>query len=305
MSRVTVFGSYNTDLVCFAPHIPVIGETVSGGPFRMGPGGKGFNQAVAARKAGAEVLFIGKIGRDVFAPLARQAFERYGVSTRYLKETDEAHTGTAVIVVDENNGNNAITVAPGTSAVLTIEDVRDSKEAFEGSEVFLTQFETNLEATFEAIRVAKRAGCRVVLNPSPAIPFDAEILRFVDVLIVNEIEAAQISDFPCDSLDGIRRAAAMLNEGVETVVVTLGKAGLYCPTLRDEIVPSFEVKAVDTVGAGDAFAGILSAGLAEGKTLREAIDFARAGAALACTKPGAADAMADEAEIRGFLCSHG
>ncbi len=305
MNKLTVFGSYVMDLTTFSPHIPVVGETVFAGPFKMGPGGKGFNQAVAARKADSEVKFMTKIGKDLFAPFVRDAFDRFSISREYLLESSDATTGTALIIVDKNNGNNAIAVAPEACNELTVDDVRSHKEIFTSCDVFLTQFESNLDATYEAIKLAKSSGATVLLNPAPVKEFDQAVLKYVDVLIPNEIEASLIAGISLDGLDSIRAIASKLKESVGTVIITLGEKGVFCPSIGENLIPAFSVKTVDTTGAGDAFAGILASYLSRDQTLENSIRYARAGAAISTTRFGTSPSMPSREEIESLAKQEG
>jgi len=300
MNRVTVFGSYVMDLTTLSPHIPVVGETVFSGPFKMGPGGKGFNQAVAARKSGADVKFMTKIGKDLFSPFVKDAFDRFGISKENLLESDESGTGVALIIVDQNNGNNAIAVAPEACNELSVEDVRNRREIFTDCDVFLTQFEANLDATYEAIKIAKGAGATVVLNPAPVKEFDHAILKYVDIIMPNEIEASQMTGISLDGSESIEAIARELRNHVSTVILTLGGKGVYCPSINSGLIPACRVATIDTTGAGDAFAGVFASYLSRGKTLSEAIDFARVGAAISTTRFGTSPSMPDVGEIESL-----
>ncbi len=303
MSKVTVFGSYVMDLTCQAPHIPSPGETVLSGPFVMGPGGKGFNQAVASKRAGAQTAFISKIGQDLFGPYAKGAFDRFGLSKDYLFESEQDATAVALIVVETGTGQNAIAVAPGACDSLTVEDVQNSKHAFEGSSVFLTQFESNLDATAEAIALAHRSGAKVLLNPAPYREFDRSLLQRVDIILPNETECAQMTGLDTDDERQLRKAAALLAKDVDTVIVTLGDRGVYCPRISDDIIPAFAVETIDTTGAGDAFAGIFAAYLANGYELEKCIHFARVGAALSTCKFGTSPSMPTQSAIEDATAS--
>ena len=303
MPEVTVFGSYIMDLTCKSPHIPVVGETVFSGPFVMGPGGKGFNQAVAAKMAGLDVAFVTQIGKDLFNSFVKDAYDRFGLSREYLFESDEEATGVALITVEQDTGRNAIAVAVGACEAITREDVRGAAAAFEGCKVFLTQFESNLEATHEAMQCAHGNGAKILLNPAPYREFDREILKLVDVIMPNEIECGHMTGLDCSNDDGVRRAGRQLAEDIETVIVTLGDRGVFCPQLSDDIIPAYEVDTIDTTGAGDAFAGILAAYLARGYDLAEAIALAQVGAALSTCKFGTSPSMPTQAEIEKAAAS--
>ena len=297
MNKVTVFGSYVMDLTVLAPHVPIVGETVFSGPFKMGPGGKGFNQAVAAQKAGSEVVFMTKIGKDIFAPFVKNAFDRFKISKEYLLESETSKTGVALIVVNETNGNNAIAVAPEACNEILVEEVKNHEQIFKSCDVFLTQFEANLEATYEAIKIAKESGAIVILNPAPVKEFNREILDYVDILIPNEIEASLIADVPLDGMNSIYKIASELEDKVETVVITLGEKGVFCSNISEKVIPVIEVDTIDTTGAGDAFAGIFASYLSRGHSLRDAIDYARVGAAISTTRFGTSPSMPTKEEI--------
>lgn len=301
MNKITVFGSYVMDLTTFVPHIPVVGETVFSGPFKMGPGGKGFNQAVAAKKAGSEVNFMTKIGKDLFAPFARDSFDRFDISKKYLLESQEVGTGVALIVVDKNNGNNAIAVAPEACNDLRIEDVRKFKEIFETTDVLITQLEVNLEATYEAIKLASKSNAKVILNPAPMREFDLRILKYVDILIPNEIEASLMTRIPLGEIDSIKAMGDELRKLVQTVIITLGEKGVYCPSIKKEVIPACKVKTVDTTGAGDAFIGIFASYLSRNEKIEKAIEYAIIGSAISTTRYGTSPSIPSREEIEDFL----
>jgi ribokinase len=300
MSKVVVFGSYVMDLTCLAPHIPVVGETVFSGPFKMGPGGKGFNQAVAARMGGVNVEFMTKIGKDLFNSYVKDAFDKFKISKKYLLESEKTGTGVALIVVNENNGANAIAVAPEACNELTPDEVKNNSGMFDDSKVFLTQFESNLQATNEAINIASEKGLLVVLNPAPVKEFDMKMLQKVNIIIPNEVEASQITGIQVKDRKSAKEASDKLKEYVDTVIITLGDNGVYCEKVSEEILPVCSVKTIDTTGAGDAFAGIFSAYMAKGKNLETSIKYAMAGAAISTTRFGTSPSMPEENEIEKF-----
>lgn len=297
MAKVAVFGSYIMDLTCLSPHIPVTGETVLAGPFTPGPGGKGFNQAVAARRTGTEVSFMTKIGKDIFNQFAKGAFTRFGIPADYLLEAAGSQTGIALIIVDKSTGANVIAVSPEACNELTAEEVRENSSLFNGADVFLTQFESNIQATEEAIRIAHEKGLKVILNPAPIQGHSEEIFRFVDYLIPNEIEAEELTGIRIADTETAAKASEKLERLVKTVILTLGDKGVYCSAVSEEIIPICKVDTVDTTGAGDAFAGIFASYLARGCELKEAIYRALTGAALSTTRFGTSPSMPAEAEI--------
>ncbi|AGA26887.1 ribokinase [Singulisphaera acidiphila] len=306
MARVVVLGSSNTDMTVHLPRLPTSGETLLGGSFFSGPGGKGANQAVAARRAGASVVFLSAVGDD---PLGHQALDRYRRETIDVSEVlvvPHVSSGVALIFVNDA-GENMIGVAPGANVHLDVAAVdRLPDSVFEPGSVLLAGLEVPLETVASAVRRAQRAGLRVLLNPAPADLrlLDSEILRFVDILTPNHIEVQTLAGQPIgENPESLRSAAeAMLARGVGAVVVTNGKAG--CLVLsRDagettcRAIRAFPVEAVDTVGAGDAFNGALATAIAEGRPLFESAVWASAAAALAVTQPGAQTALAPRAAI--------
>jgi len=267
MRTITVIGSVNIDLVVRSDRLPRPGETVLGREFRVVPGGKGANQAVAAARLGGKVRFVGCVGDDEYGRMARENLARHGVDVRGLK-TVRDHTGVALITLDEQ-GRNLISVAPGANARVATRRRCD---------IALTQLETPY-----ALPNAKL----LILNPAPA---KKVLLRGVDVLIPNEIEAEQLTGLR----DPAKAARRLRQMGAERVIITLGERGVYDGEYR----PAFRVKPVDTVGAGDAFVGAYAAAVAEGHP--DPVAFAQAAAALKCTRPGAQN-VPTRAEVDAFL----
>ncbi len=302
MPRLLVVGSANVDFTVTVERLPREGETVSGGRLHVGHGGKGANQAVAARRLGAEVRFIGCVGADRFGDEIAARLASQGVAIDGLHRMGEAATGTALIVVDAE-GRNQIAVAPGANRALTAEMAQEREADFEWAEVLLIQLETPLPTVAWALRAARRHEVLTILNPAPAQPLPEEIYPLVDYLTPNAGEAALLSGQPVGSPESARGAAQrLLGRGVRAVVVTLGEAGaLACDESAASHFPAFPVKAVDTTGAGDAFNAGLAVGLAAGGTREQAIPLANAAAALACTRTGAQEALPDRAQVEAFL----
>ncbi len=302
IAKVTVVGSFNTDLVSRTPRMPVAGETILGGPFHMGPGGKGANQAVAAARLGAETTMVVKLGVDTFGDLAEANLRKEGIRSDFVLRTDKSHTGAALIMLDAN-GENMIVVAAGANDLLTPEDVDQAKAVIEQSDVFLAQLEISLETVEYAISMAHEAGVTVMLNPAPGRELDKKLLAMVDVLTPNETETQIITGMPVTNLKQAEAAAQALRaQGVGTVVITLGAEGAMVAT-RDNVthVPGRRVQVVDTTGAGDAFSGALAVALGEGQELIQAVQFANAAAALQVTKIGTAPAMPYRKDVDAFL----
>lgn len=300
--KVTVVGSCNIDLVVRAPRIPVAGETILGGPFFTGPGGKGANQATGAARLGADVTFVAKLGRDAFGDQAAANLEREGVRPEYVQRTAKAATGVAFIVVDDA-GENMIIVASGANAQLSPADVDAAGPALVGADVALFQLESPLATVIHAASMARAAGVKVILNPAPGRRLEPELLATVDVLTPNETELQRITEMPVETLTQIELAArTLLMQGVKTVVVTLGAKGALAVTSAGaRYVPAYQVEVVDTTGAGDAFNGALAVALAEGQPLVDAVAFANAAAALQVMKSGAAAAMPRRAEVEALV----
>ncbi len=302
MSKVAVFGSYVMDLTCFAPKIPKIGETVFSDRFKMGPGGKGFNQAVAAQKSGSNTLFMTKIGKDLFNNFVKESFKHFGLSTKYLLESDTFGTGVALITVDITSGHNSIAVVPNACEHITVDEVEKyAYEILQNSDLLLTQLESNLEATYKFIEIAHLMEKKVVLNAAPFRSIGEDVLKNIDIIVLNEIEASQMTGIDISNFDieSIKEASKKLGNFVNTVIFTLGEKGSYCSKISsDNLIPSLKVKSIDTTGAGDAFVGIFCNYFADGYSLKDSIEYATIGAALSTTKEGTAPSMPTLEEIK-------
>ncbi len=301
--KVTVFGSFVVDLMARAPHLPTPGETVRGSLFKQGAGGKGFNQGIAAHKAGGEVVMITKVGNDSLAKVAYEAMDAVGLSKEHVFVNEEVATGTALVCVGEDSGQNQIIIVPGACNTITEEDLAEVRELIESSAYVLLQLEVNQDANERVARMAKEKGVRVIINTAPYQPMEDEFLKGVYLVTPNEVEAEEFTGIAVKDLESADRAAAVFfAKGVENVLITLGSRGVYLATKdRSEIIPGFRVDAIDTTGAGDAFNGGLLAALSEGKELRQAIPFAQAVAALSVQRLGTTASMPTREEIDTFL----
>ena len=298
--RVTVLGIFAADLTFRARGIPDWGETLLGEEFQIGPGGKGSNQAIAAARLGAEVVFITKLGRDMFGDMARRTYLAEGVNRRHIHESPTHMTGAAAIVVDAVRGDNAIIVVPGACDDLTLAEVEAAAPDIAASSIFLTQFELKLPVVECGIRIAAGGGVKVVLNPAPAMPVATSIYTLVDYLTPNESEARTLSGLAVDSIDAAARAADFfLAHGVRNVLITLGARGVLVKNAQlCEHVPAVNAgRVLDTTGAGDAFNAGLATALAEGADLLSAARFGCAVAGLAVTRVGTAPAMPYREEV--------
>ena len=304
--KVTVLGSANVDLVLRAERMPNRGETLIGETFDIFTGGKGFNQATAAARLGAEVTLIGRIGDDPFADVLRSAIESENIDSQFVKTDAEGGTGVAAIVV-EPDGDNSIIVVPRANMRLTSKDVADAAESIAEADVLLLQLETPIDASQSAIEIAKANDTIVILDPAPARPLPPSLLAQVDILTPNATEATVLSEHLVSTPEtGIDAAKALQTQiaadGLSAVVLTLGEQGaLLCTPTQSIHVPAIPVDAVDTTGAGDAFSGALATALANGESLSEAVTFAIAAGAAAVTVLGATPSMPTHEKIEAIL----
>ncbi|MCY4539372.1 MAG: ribokinase [Chloroflexi bacterium] len=298
-ARIVVVGSFNTDLVSYVRRMPRPGETVHGDSFMTGAGGKGSNQAVAAARLGADVTFIGRLGKDVFANLAYEVWDAEGINSDYVVQDEETATGVAPIFVD-SAGENMIVVVLGANSRVKPSDIDAARERIASADVLVVQLEINTDMVTYALQVAKELGITTILNPAPAAPIPRETLELADYLTPNETELESLSGGPVSDVAAAARTL-MTREG-QTVVVTMGAQGAQIVS-RDQtdLLATFKVDVVDTTGAGDAFNAALAVGLAEGKSLAGAVRFANAAAALCVTKAGAAGSAPRRADVDALL----
>jgi len=288
------------DLVVTAPAIPRPGQTILGETFRTIPGGKGANQAVAAARLGADVALVGRVGDDPYGATLREQLRAAGVRDEHLPAAPGTASGVALIVVAPS-GENAICVAPGSNAHVTPADVNAAEPAIAAAAVCVLQLELPVETVLAAADVAHRHGVRVVLDPAPAPPSLPEPLYEVDVLTPNESEALTlVGDDP--GAEPPRLAAELRSRGARAVVLKLGRRGAYVSGPEAAAwIPAYPVRVVDTTAAGDAFTAALAVALAEGQELAEAVRWANAAGALACTRAGAQPAMPSRAAVEALL----
>ena len=300
--RVLVVGSANVDFTVAAARLPAVGETVTGGTLLVNHGGKGANQAVAARRLGADVRFIACVGDDDSGRGIRAALEAEGIGVDGVTVTADAATGTALIVVD-GQGRNQIAVAPGANWRLSVEHVRSRAVDFAWARVVICQLETPLETLAWALGEARRRGAVTVLNPAPVREGLPDVWPLVDYLTPNEGEAERLTGVAVRDPRSVAAAAhALRGRGVGTVIVTLGAQGVVACTAHGEIhVPARRVTAIDTTAAGDAFNGALAVALGGGEILEDALRFANTAAALACTRRGAQPSLPTRAEVEQLL----
>jgi ribokinase len=301
--RVVILGIYVTDLAFRAERMPVIGETIAGSAFAMGPGGKGSNQAVAAARAGAQVVFCTRLGDDAFGAIARETWQAEGIVARATIVEGMA-TGAAHIFVDAKTGSNAIIVAAGAAGTLGSQDAEAIEADIAAAQVFVTQLEQPVAAARRGLEIARRHGVQTVLNPAPALPLPDDIFPLCDYVTPNETEATALTGVPIASADDARRAAdILLDKGVGAVIVTLGETGaLLHSRTQSVLVPAFRCgSVVETAGAGDGFTGGFAAALARGDTPFDAVRFGCALAGISVTRAGTAPSMPSLAEVNALL----
>jgi len=297
LKPIVVLGSLNMDLVVRTPRLPGPGETLIGGPFQTFPGGKGANQAVAIARLGAPVLLIGRVGLDTFGNALIAAADRDGVDTRAITQDPETATGLALITV-EASGQNTIVVAPGANHRLTPQHIDAYANRVQEAPLLVMQLECPLETVQAAAHLARKAGVPVLLNPAPAQHLPPELLQDVDLLAPNQSELALLT-----GENFIERAArSLIDQGVSTVLVTLGDQGVFVLSQEGQTyLPAFPVAAIDTVAAGDAFIGALAVAFSEGKTVLEAARWGNAAGAIAVTRHGAQPSLPTRSEVFALL----
>ena len=300
--HIIVVGSLNMDLVVRSPRHPLPGETLLGSDFHTFPGGKGANQAVAAARVGGIVAMVGRVGSDDFGVALLQNLAANGVDTVHVRRDEEAATGVALITVAAN-GQNTIVVAPGANGSVVANDVAAARALFGDGDVLLLQLEIPVPAVARAVDEARKRGTRVVLNPAPAQPLDAALLKHVDVLVPNQSELGLLTGMAVESVDEVTAAAQALRAmGVKNVIVTLGSEGvLVLDETNTSLLPPYAVEVVDTTAAGDAFVGAFAVALGRGATLVEAARWGNAAGALAVTKAGAQPSLPSRAELEQML----
>jgi ribokinase len=302
--QIAVVGSINMDLVVAAQHIPLRGETVTGSNFQTFPGGKGANQAVAAARLGARVSLIGKLGTDAFGEQLKESLRGAGVNTNSVGEVAGA-SGVALITTDED-GDNAITIVAGANAELAPRDLDVHLDVIRSAGIILAQLESPFATIEHLAFLAEREGIPLVLDPAPARALPSSLLRRVAWLTPNETEADVLLGRPVEEIAENRLedlAEALLARGCRNVVLKLGARGCYL-ALADgtrKLLPAYQVRAVDTTAAGDAFNGALAVALLAGKDPVNSAAWASAVAAISVTRHGAQPSMPTSQEVTRFL----
>jgi ribokinase len=296
--RIAVVGSANVDLTTFSDRFPRPGETIFGQKFDLGFGGKGANQAVAARLCGAEVVMVAKLGNDLFGEATVRNFASLGIDTSHVRIVDGVSSGVAPIFV-EPNGQNRIIVVKGANDLLKPADVDAAGEALKRVDTIVLQFEILMETIAYTVQFAKKNGIQCIVNPAPAQPIDAKLMNAANYFIPNESEAEVITGLPVQSVDEAKKcAAALLQQGFGKVILTLGSRGaLLASAASSELIAPFTVTPVDTTGAGDAFIGSFAVFLGAGLPEQEAVTRANLYAGLSTMRVGTQKSFPTNAEF--------
>lgn len=299
MKKILVIGSSNTDMTVKTSHLPCPGETVLGGRFVMGPGGKGANQAVAVARLGGSPEFICKTGNDMFGHQAIENYRKEGISVKHCI-VSPTHSGVALISVDAE-GENCIVVASGANAEVSVQEIVSLSDVISSFDILLLQLEIPVPAVLEAARIASEAGVFVMLNPAPACKLPDEIYRYISLVIPNRTETEILTGYdPEDDMAVDKAVGVFMRKGVENVIITRGGKG--CVVAAKEpwkkmSLPAKEVEVVDSTAAGDTFCGALAVAMAEGKDLFQSAEFATLAASRAIGKLGAQESIPYRSEI--------
>ncbi len=299
--RIVVVGSVNMDLMLRCPYLPKPGETVLGSEFVQAPGGKGANQAIAAARLGANVSFIGCVGDDAYGNTSRAGFEAAKVDISHLHTMPGQATGIAMIISDER-GENCIALAPGANLHLTCRHLDQAEALIAQAGMVVCQLESPLEVVLHTMKLAQRYQVPLLLNPSPSQMLPTKSLAGVDLLVLNEVEAAMLADSKVENIQqGCQAAEFFRSIGIRTVVITMGKNGaVVADDHGTNHFMAHKVQAVDTTGAGDTLVGGLAAALMAGDSMFDAMGSAQRAAAFSVTRRGAQASMPDLSDLEQF-----
>ncbi|MFV0322698.1 MAG: ribokinase [Alphaproteobacteria bacterium] len=288
MGKVLVIGSSMYDLVTYTDIMPKAGETLTANSFKMGFGGKGANQAIAAAKLGSDVAMVAAVGDDSFGDMMYQNFKSNDIDTQFVYQIPNQSSGIATIIVDETS-QNRILIVKGANLDLTKQNIDDALANYTEIDFLILQLEIDLEIVYYAIEQAKKMGIPILFNPAPAAKgLNLDIITQVDILVPNETELEILSAMPTSNMIEIKQAAqSLLNQGIGAIIVTLGaKGALYLTKESEILVAAPKVNAIDTTGAGDAFIGAFVSEYSVNKDIEGAIKFAIGYASLSTTKKG-------------------
>jgi ribokinase len=302
MNKITILGVFACDTTYFAERLPEPGETLLGTDFKLGPGGKGSNQAVACAKLGADTSLLTMLGNDSFAQLGEETWQRWGVRANAMR-VESTHTGAAFIFV-EPSGENAIIIVPGAGRLITSRYVEENKTVIQSADVFMTQLEQPIDAALTGLKLARQKGVTTILNPAPAALLPEEMLAYCDYVTPNRGEAELLTGIGIGAPEDAGRAAEqLLDKGAQNVIVTMGAEGAYCHNRSASfLVPAFPVdEVVETTGAGDAFNAGFAVGIASGSNMRDAVRLGCATAAISVTRHGTAAAMPTRSDVEALM----
>ncbi|MGM9974449.1 MAG: ribokinase [Clostridiaceae bacterium] len=292
MNKVSVLGSINIDVVVKVKDMPYVGQTIIGESLKYIPGGKGANQAVAAKRLGSEVSIIGKTGRDDSGRNLINQLSSEGINTEYILMDEGNSTGTAIITVNDQ-GDNSIIVIPGANMTISERELDIAKSAIKDCDVLIAQFETPIDITISAFKFARANEIITILNPAPAKAIPEELLSYTDIIIPNETEASELCSLEEVTIENVEEALRyFVEKGVKYAIITLGdKGAAITDGANFEIIPAIKVKAVDTTAAGDTFIGALASKLDKKKLsfsyIKEAVAFGNKASSIAVQRPGA------------------
>ena len=301
-NKIIVIGSSNVDLIMKMERLPAKGETVTDAEFMQVYGGKGANQAVAAARAGGNVVFVSCVGEDAYTPQMVQNYFNEGMDTRFVFQEKNVASGYALIMIG-GDGDNIISVAPGANYDLLPAKIDEALPAFDEAAIIVMQYEIPEETIKYVIDKANERNIPVLFNFAPARDFDFTYIPKVDIFVLNETEASLLADMPVETEEDAEKAAnVLIQQGVKKVIITLGTKGALIVTEKETVkVPAFQVDAVDTTAAGDTFCGTLAVAMVEGLSLNDALQFASAAAAISVTRLGAQPSAPSRTEIETFL----
>jgi ribokinase len=300
--KILVLGNSNIDFVFRIPRFHDPGETILAEHLVTFFGGKGANQAIAAKRLGGNISFLTKVGDDHYGRSYRHYLIKNGLDQKLILQDKKLPTGTAVIELTRK-GENRIIAFLGANGALSVKDLKRLERYWKGIDVFVTQLEIPFSTVEKGLKMAKKQGALTLLNPSPPIPLSPRFLSLVDFIVPNEVEAQLMTGIKWKGNQDIRKMAeTLLNQGVKNVVITLGSRGLFCRNRSEEIwMNAFNVKVIDTTAAGDAFLGGLALGFSESKPIREVLEFANGAGAIATTKLGAQPSLPFRKDLDKFL----
>lgn len=292
MNRVSVIGSINMDMIISVDSMPKVGETIFSNNFKLAHGGKGANQAVAAKRLGNDVYMISKVGKDAYGTEILESLKNENINIDKIFKCEDKPTGTAVITVNKE-GNNSIIVIPGSNMAINVNEVQESKKVISESDILVAQFEISMDATIEAFKIAKENNVITILNPAPAKKIPDELLKYTDIIIPNETEAELLTGIEVKDLESAKKASEVfLEREVKYVIITMGEKGAAVISKdKSELIPAYKVKAVDTTAAGDSFIGALTTKMNKGTidmdNLIEAVKFGNKVSSIVVQRQGA------------------